>query len=88
MHITVSIVVMQVTLNSYVGDSFKTTSFHKIDQKIFKGIMSGLHLTTFVNNLPKLRYFEGRNYIQIGHKSYSVLFFPDRPMKSGDILDF
>ena len=50
--------------------------------------MSGLHLTTFVNNLPKLRYFEGRNYIQIGHKSYSVLFFPDKPMKGEDILDF
>ena len=26
--------------------------------------MSGLHFTTFVNILPKLRYFEGRNDIQ------------------------
>ena len=34
--------------------------------------MSGLHFTTFVNILPKLRYFEGRNYIQIGYKSNSV----------------
>ena len=75
MHITVSIVVMQVTLNSYVGDSFKTTSFHKIDQKIFKGIMPGLHFTSFLNILPKSRYFEVRNYIQIGYKSYSVLLF-------------
>ena len=32
-----------------------------------------MHLTTFVNILPKLRYFEGRNYIQIDYKSYSVL---------------
>ena len=44
----------------------QTYSFHKIDQKTFKGIMSGLYLTTFVNILPKLRYSEGRNYIQIG----------------------
>ena len=25
-----------------------------------------------MNILPKFRYFEGRNYIQIGYKSYSV----------------
>ena len=47
-----------------------------------------MHFTTFVNILPKLRYFEGRNDIQIGYKSYSVLSFPDRPMKGGKILDF
>ena len=64
MHMTVSIVIMRVTLNSYVGDSFKTASFHKIDQKIFKGIISGLHFTSFLNILPKSSYFEGRNYIQ------------------------
>ena len=52
-----------------------TASFHKIDQKTFKDIISVLHLTTFVNILPKLRYFEGRNFIQIGYKSYSVLLF-------------
>ena len=50
-------------------------SFHAIDQKRFKGIISGLHFTTFVNILPKLRYFEGRNDIQIGYISYSVLLF-------------
>ena len=50
-------------------------SFHKIDQKTFKGIISGLHFTTFVNILPKLRYFEGKNDIQIGYISYSVLLF-------------
>ena len=49
--------------------------FHKIDPKTFKGIISGLHVTTFVTILPKLRYFEGRNYIQIGNKSQSVLSF-------------
>ena len=48
-------------------------SLHKIDQKTFTGIILGLHFTTFVNILPKLRYFEGRNDIQIGYKSYSVL---------------
>ena len=37
--------------------------------------MSDLYSTTFVNILPKLRYFEGRNYMQIDDKSYSVLFF-------------
>ena len=63
-----------------------TASFHKIDQKTFKGIKSGLHFTTFVNILPKLRYFEGRNDIEIGYISYFC--FPDRPMKDGDILDF
>ena len=54
-----------------------TASFHKIDQKIFKGIISGLHLhfTTFVNILPKLRYFDGESDIQIGYISYSVLLF-------------
>ena len=54
-----------------------TASFHKIDQKIFKGIISGLHLhfTTFVNILPKLRYFDGKSDIQIGYISYSVLLF-------------
>ena len=33
-----------------------TASFCKTDQKTFKGIISGLHFTTFVNILPKLRY--------------------------------
>ena len=54
---------------------WQKSSFHKIDQKTFKGIIWGLHLTTFVNILLKLRYFEGRNDIQIGYKSYSVLLF-------------
>ena len=40
--------------------------FIKLTRKHFKGIISGLHFTTFVNILPKLKYFEGRNYIQIG----------------------
>ena len=53
----------------------QTYSFHKIDQKTFKGIMSGLYFTTFVNILPELINFEGRNYMQIGYKSYSILLF-------------
>ena len=52
-----------------------TVSFHKIDQKTFKGIISGLHFTIFVNILPKLKYFEGRNDMQFGYISYSVLLF-------------
>ena len=46
-----------------------------MDHKKFKSVISGLHLTTFVNILSKLRYFEGRNDIQIGYKSYSVFLF-------------
>ena len=69
---------------SYIDDSFKqfhipfsdmTASFHKIDQKTFESIISGLHFTTLVKILPKLRYFESRNDKQIGYKSYSVLLF-------------
>ena len=52
-----------------------TASFHKIEQKTFIGIISGLHFTTFVKIIQKLKYFEGRNYIQFGYKSYSVLLF-------------
>ena len=32
-----------------------------------------MHFITFVKILPKLKYFEGRNYIQSGCDSYSVL---------------
>ena len=46
-----------------------------------------MHFTTFVNILPKLRYFEGRYDIQIGYKNNQYFCFPDRPMKGGDILD-
>ena len=34
-----------------------------------------MHFTTFVNILWRLRYFEGRNDIEIACKSYSVLLF-------------
>ena len=43
-----------------------TPTFHKTHRKIFKGIISSFHFTTSVNILPKLRYFKGRNYIQMG----------------------
>ena len=78
---------MTVSSNNFIFLSL-TACFHKIDQKTFKSVISGLHFNTFVNILRKLRYFEGRNDIQVGCKSYPVLFFPDRPMKGGDILDF
>ena len=61
----------QVTISYSV--LYLTVSLHKIDQKTFKSVILGLHFTTFVNFLPKLRYFEGRNDIQIGYKNYSVL---------------
>ena len=50
-----------------------------------------MHFTTFVNILPKLRYFEDRNYIQIYKLVTRVIqffCFLDKPMKGGDILDF
>ena len=33
-----------------------TASFHKVDQKAFNGIISGLHFTTFVNMRVKMIY--------------------------------
>ena len=63
-------------------------SFHKIDQKTFKGIMSGLHFTTFVNILPKLRYYEARNLYKLVTRVIQYFCFPNSPMKGGDILDF
>ena len=62
-------------------------SFHKIDQKTFKGIKSGLHFTTFVNILPKLRYFEVKVIYKLVTLVIQYFCFPDRPMKGGDILD-
>ena len=66
MQVTVSVMAMQVTLssNNFIFLSL-TPTFLKIDRKTFKGIISCLHITTFVNILSKLRYFKGRNYLQI-----------------------
>ena len=47
-----------------------------------------MHFTTFVNILPKLRYFEGRNDTQIGYKSYSVLLFSRETYKRWGHLGF
>ena len=41
-----------------------------------KGILSGFHFITFVNTFPKLRCFEGRNYIQIVKELFSTFVFP------------
>ena len=45
-----------------------THTFDQINKKKkhLKGILSVVHFNTFLNILPTLRYFEGRNYIQIG----------------------
>ena len=65
-----------------------TAALHKIDQKTSKSVISGLHFTTFVNIFPKLRYFEGRNVIQIGYKSYSVLLFSQETYERWGQLPF
>ena len=41
-----------------------------------------LNFTTLVNILLKLRFFEGRNDIQIGYKSCSVLLFSQKTYES------
>ena len=74
MQVPTSVAIMQV-LRFHCNDAggmqvvlsvmLVTPTFHKIDWKTFKDI-SGLHFTIFVNIIPKLRYFEGRNYMQIG----------------------
>ena len=93
------LIIMQVTfLYSYVARwqfqvtisysyLYLTASFHKIDQETFKGILSGLHLTTFVNifkNSDTLRELY-TNWLQELFSTFSSLI---RPMKGGDILDF
>ena len=48
----------------------------------------GLHFTTFVNILPKLGYFEGRDIYKLIKRVFQYFCFLDRPIKGGDILDF
>ena len=65
-----SVGTVELTLSgNYAGGNVfsLTASFHKIDQKTFRGIISGFHFTTFANILLKLRNFEGKDYIQIGY---------------------
>ena len=67
MQVTGSVIAMYVTISSKNLIFLSLTpTFHRIERKTFKGITSGLHFTTFVNILPKLGYFEDRNYIEIG----------------------
>ena len=62
--VTVSVVAIYVTVSSSNLIFFSLTpTFLKIYKKMFKDIISSLHFTTFVNILPKLRYFVGGNYI-------------------------
>ena len=67
MNHVITIVIMQVTVSVIFNFIFLslTPTFHKIDWKTFKGNISGLHFTAFVNILQKSRYFAGRNYTQI-----------------------
>ena len=63
-HVTISVAAMYVTVSSANFTFLSLTpAFQKIDKKTFKGIISSLHFTTFVNILPKLRYFVGRSHI-------------------------
>ena len=73
-----SVAIMQVTVSVelYIPYSNWHTLFIKLTRKyLYKGIISGLYFTIFVNILPKLRYLVGRSYIQIDWKSHSLLLF-------------
>ena len=63
MHMAISIVIMYVTV-SVVAMNVTVSSSNFIFLCLTPTFHS-LHFTTFVNILPKLRYFEGRNYISI-----------------------
>ena len=58
MQIWVSVAIMQVVLSAeyYAHDFFYCNYAGE-----YKGIISSLYFSTFVNSLPELRYFEGRN---------------------------
>ena len=77
---------MTVSSNNFVFLSLTDSLFHKIDQKTFKGIISGLHLTTFVNILPDTLRVEV--IYKLVTRVIQYFCCPDRPMKGGDILDF
>ena len=56
--VTISAMSMKVTLSSNnVIFLSLTPTFHKMDRKTFKGIISDLHFANFVNILSNLRYF-------------------------------
>ena len=90
MHLTISIVIMQVTVSViamyvtvsssnfiYIPFTNWSSFFIELTRQHQKaeGIISNLHFTTLVNILPKLRYFVGRIYIKVGLKIDSVLLF-------------
>ena len=71
MQVPVSIVAMHVTASSsnfiFLSLTYIPPFFIKLTRKLIKALyISGLHFTTSTNILPKLRYFVGRIYIQIG----------------------
>ena len=75
---TVSIVIIQVSL-SFIAMQVTVSSKNFIFLSLADSLFSKRHyirfFTTFLNILPKLIYFEGKNYIQIGYKSYLILSF-------------
>ena len=62
-------------------------TFHKIDRKTFKGILSGSHFTTFevIIQLQKLEVEIVYNSVK---KVFQYFFLLDRIIKGGDILCF
>ena len=71
----------------YISFSKLKSTFHKIDGKTFKDIISSL--TTLINILPELRYFfVSRITYKSVNRAIQYFCFPDRPIKGGDILDF
>ena len=48
------------------GCNYEGVTIFIVVMQVCKAIISGLHFTTSVNVLPKLKYFEGRDYIRIG----------------------
>ena len=62
-------------------------TFHKIDRETFKGILSGLHFTTF-EIIIQLQKLEAEIVYNLVKKVFQYFSLPDRIIKGGDILDF
>ena len=102
MQVTVSVAIMQLQVSAAhmqvtvsVANMWMTIFIVIMEMGVSATIMpvilkalSGLYFTTFVNILPRIRFFEGRNDIQIGYKSYSVLLFSGKTYERWKHLGF
>ena len=80
MHMTISILIIQVTVSvvamymsvtvsssNFIFLSLTDTIFHRTDQKTSEDRRHYIKFAFhYFNILPKLRYFEGRIYIKVG----------------------